>query len=456
MFIQTVKTSGLSHLSYFVASNNQAVVIDPRRDIDAYLNLAKENECEITHIIETHRNEDLISGAPTLSKSVGAKVLHGPNADQEILYANTVKEGFQLDIGNLTLEILETPGHTKDSISILVFDKDFNRGPVGIFTGDTLFIGDVGRTDFYPSESEQVAGLLFDSLQKIKARAAMSIIYPAHGAGSVCGEGMADREFSTVQHEIMNNPLMQIDDKSEFIQKKINEHHYKPPYFADMEHLNAQGASNYTDFQASAPVTLTQLERMRQEGYTLIDVRPIEAYLGAHIPNSYSLPIEMITAYAGWLFSLDENILIIASNQTMASHAALHFARIGFDNINYYFSTNMAMVAAGGNDFATLDVLHVSQVDGLLENDWQLLDVRKVTEYENVHIENSEHVFLGHLANKINDMSKNDKIITMCASGMRATIAAAYLQARGYRNIKVFLGSIGAWKSKNYPIIGAS
>lgn len=451
MFIQTIKTSGLSHLSYFVASNNQAVVIDPRRDIDAYLNLAKEHECQITHIIETHRNEDLISGAPILAKSVDAQVLHGPNADQEISYATTVKEGYQLDIGDLSLEVIETPGHTKDSISILVFDKDFSQGPVGIFTGDTLFIGDVGRTDFYPSESEHVAGLLFDSLQKIKDKASMSIIYPAHGAGSVCGEGMADREFSTVQHEMKNNPLMQINDKSAFIQKKIAEHHYKPPYFADMEQLNAQGAPNYSSFQATSSVNITQLEKMRQQGHVLIDVRPIEAYLGAHVPNSYSLPLNMITAYAGWLFSLNDNIVIIANDQRMASCAALHFARIGFDNVNDYFATNMAMVAATGHDFATLDVIGAEQVNRLLESDWQLLDVRKITEYEKAHIDSSEHIFLGHLANKICDIPKSDKLITMCASGIRATIAAAYLQAQGYQNVKVFLGSMGAWKAKNYP-----
>ena len=156
------------------------MVIDPRRDIDIYLDIAQENECDITHIIETHRNEDLISGAPILSELVDAEVLHGPNADGEVLYATTVKEGHQVRIGNLTLEVIETPGHTKDSICILVFDNDFDQGPVGIFTGDTLFVGDVGRTDFYPEENEllsiitpphifptwHVAGLLYDSLQR--------------------------------------------------------------------------------------------------------------------------------------------------------------------------------------------------------------------------------------------------------------------------------------------------
>ncbi|MEH6712580.1 MAG: rhodanese-like domain-containing protein [Paraglaciecola polaris] len=456
MFIQTIKTSGLAHLSYFVASGNKAVVIDPRRDIDIYLDIAQENECDITHIIETHRNEDLISGAPILSELVDAEVLHGPNADGEVLYATTVKEGHQVRIGNLTLEVIETPGHTKDSICILVFDNDFDQGPVGIFTGDTLFVGDVGRTDFYPEENEHVAGLLYDSLQKIKAKAAASIIYPAHGAGSVCGDGMAEREFSTVQHEIMNNPLMGINERAEFIQHKITEHHYTPPYFSDMERLNMQGAPAHTTFQMTPSVQVEQLKNMYQKGYVLIDVRPIESYLGAHIPNSCCLPIDMITAYAGWLFSLNDKLVIIADDQNMARYAALHFARIGFDNIEHYFSTNMAMVAAKGSCFSTIDAVNAEQVKQLLNDDWHLLDVRKITEYEPIHIEGSEHIFLGHLADKISALSPDDKFITMCASGIRATVAAAYLQAKGYNNVKVFLGSIGAWQSKNYPVIKPS
>ncbi|WJG10655.1 MBL fold metallo-hydrolase [Aliiglaciecola sp. LCG003] len=452
MFIETIKTPGLAHLSYILGSAGEAVVIDPRRDIDIYVDVADQNECRITHIFETHRNEDLISGAPILSRLTGAEVLHGPNADGDVQYAKTVTQGHQVKVGSLTLEVLETPGHTKDSICILIFDQDYCEGPVGILTGDTLFVGDVGRTDFYPQEREHVAGLLYDSLQKIKHRAPEAIIYPAHGAGSVCGDGMADREFSTVQHEIKNNPMLKISDRTEFIDKKVAEHHYIPPYFSEMERLNLKGASAYSTPQVISPIPADQLIELQQQGYKVIDVRSIESYLGAHLPGSYSLPVSMITSFAGWMFDNDARFILIADEQKMASCAALHLARIGYANCHYYFSDSLAAVATGGMQFESLDVVDAEHVKSLIEQKWNLLDVRKVTEYEQGHIAGSEHVFLGHLDKQICHLAKDKSYITMCASGMRATIAGAFLQANGFNNVKVFMGSMGAWKAKDYPV----
>jgi len=452
MFIKTIKTPGLAHLSYVIGSQGNTVVIDPRRDVDIYLDIANRNECRISHIFETHRNEDLISGAPILAKLCGAQVLHGPHTDAEISYASTVHQGYQVELGNITLEVVETPGHTKDSISILLFDNDFAEGPAAIFTGDTLFVGDVGRTDFYPQESAHVAGLLYESLQKIKTRAPAAIIYPAHGAGSVCGDGMAEREFSTVAHEIKNNPLLAIKSKDEFIHKKMAEQHYVPPYFSEMERLNSQGVSSSIQPKVLPPLPNKQLNKKHQQGYILIDVRSIESYLGAHITHSYSLPLSMITAYAGWLFNSDDKFVIISDDQDMAAKAALQFSRIGYDHCEYYFSANLAEVSAKGGDFVSLSPLTALEVKQLIEQDWKLLDVRKLSEYEQVHIGGSQHLFLGHLAAQLSKLKPQDKYITMCASGMRATVAAAYLQANGFNNVKVFMGSMGAWQAQDYPV----
>jgi len=452
MIIEKIKTPGLAHLSYMLVSGGESIVIDPRRDIATYINLANQYESQITHILETHRNEDLISGAPILAKITGAEVLHGPNADDEIKYAKTVKEGHQFSSGNLTVEVLETPGHTKDSVCFMIYDQDFNKGPVGIFTGDTLFVGDVGRTDFYPNESEHVSGLLYDSLQKIKSRAPEALIYPAHGAGSVCGDGMAVREFSSVQHEMKNNPLLQIKDRSEFIQRKVNEHHYIPPYFSQMERLNSHGTSTTSTSQDLKPVAPAQLATLQKQGYKLVDVRSIESYLGAHVESSFCLPVSMLTAYAGWLFDLEDKLVIIASDYKMAESAAVHLSRIGYDNCDYYCAINLAEATAGGNSFASTKAVSAEQVKQLIEDNWILLDVRKVTEYEQVRIDKSEHVFLGHLAKEVGNLNANMNYITMCASGMRASVAAGFLSANGFKNVNVFLGSMGAWKAKDYPV----
>lgn len=449
MFIESVKTPGLAHLSYIIGNGGLAAVIDPRRDVEVYINLAKQHGCRITHIIETHRNEDFISGAPYLAQLTAATVFHGPNADGEVRYATTIHEGEQIELGHMTLEVIETPGHTKDSICLLAFDQDFNNGPVGIFTGDTLFVGDVGRTDFYPQEKQRVAGMLFDSLAKIKQRAPNAILYPAHGAGSVCGGGMADREFSTVAHEMSNNPMLQLTDKQQFVAKKCAEHHYYAPYFEHMEKLNLQGGEPYLSPRVIAPIDFDDIP---DKSYCVIDVRSVESYLGAHFPNSLSLPVNMITAYAGWILPYGQKIVIVADDEEMASEAAVHFARIGYDGTHYFILANFAAHAAQGGDVESSEVVEAPQVKQLIEQDrWQIVDVRKITEHQQMRIQDSLHIFLGHLNNEADTIDPEQPVITMCASGVRATVASAILKKYGVRNVKVFIGSMGAWKEADFP-----
>ena len=194
----------------------------------------------------------------------GATVFHGPNADGEVVYARTTREGDKHKIGSLQIEVLETPGHTLDHVAYVLYDSEYPEGAVGVFTGDALFIGDVGRTDFYPDRKHEVSGLLFDSLRKICSLGDQAILYPAHGAGSVCGSGMADREFSTIGHERRNNPLLQIEDRAAFIDRKVNENHYQPPYFRLMERLNLVGGSPAPRSCGPPPLSLDQLDTVRR------------------------------------------------------------------------------------------------------------------------------------------------------------------------------------------------
>ena len=452
MFIKKVKTPGLAHLSYVCGVEGKAVVIDPRRDCQIYIDIANKEGCRITHILETHRNEDLITGSVGLSKLTGATIYHGPNADGNVEYANTVNEGDDFSLGSLRIEVLETPGHTKDSVSYLVFDEEFNNGPAAIFTGDTLFVGDVGRTDFYPDEADHVAGMLYDSLQKIKKTAKNAIIYPAHGAGSVCGDGMADREFSTVMHEFDNSPALQLDSKDKFIKKKVEEFHYQPPYFKLMEKLNLVGAE--TTCLPSTLKAISPSEFMKRDNAILIDIRNVESYLGAHYPDSVCLPLSMITAYAGWLFSSDDEFVIIADDAKSANDAARHFARIGYDNIEYYNVANFPAFAAQGGRYESLAIMSAEKVKNLVESDEAtLLDVRKKNEVGEEKITNSKHVFLGKLIEDIETLDKSTSYITMCASGMRATVAASVLKRYGFDTVKVFMGSMGAWKKAGYETV---
>jgi hydroxyacylglutathione hydrolase len=451
MIIEKIKSEGLAHLSYLIGDGNEAAVIDPRRDCAVYVEMAASRGLRITHIFETHRNEDLISGAPALAELTGAPVHHGPNPAQPIRYAETVREGDCFGFGGLTLTVLETPGHTDDHVAYVIGDRDFDEGPVGVFTGDALFVGDVGRTDFYPDRAEEVAGALFDSLRKILALGDQAIIYPAHGAGSVCGAGMASREFSTVGHERLNNPRLRIGDRDAFIAAKVAENHYYPPYFRRMERLNAEGGPHLARPLRPAPVALDALD---DTSARVVDVRSVPAFAGTHWSGSLCLPESMISSFAGWFLDAGEDLMLVAEDMDQAADAMTHLARIGFDRVVGAYS-GMMPAAAGGKPLDSMSFVDAETVASRLQedrNDWTLLDVRSVDELAEKRIDGAHHIYVGHLADQVGDLEPERNYTVMCASGARATVAAAWLRANGIPGVDVFLGSMGAWEAQGYPV----
>lgn len=444
MFIEKIKTDGLAHFSYIVGDSGRAVVIDPQLDITKYMEIARAKHCHIQTILETHRNEDFISGAYALSSKTGAEVLHGPNPQQAIEYARTVLEGEEIIAGNLKLKILETPGHTDDSISIALYDLTHEDGAVGVFTGDTLFIGDVGRADFYPDRAEEMAGLLFDSLQKLLALGDQTILYPAHGAGSVCGAGMADREFSTIGHERRNNDRLKIETRDRFIKVKLAEHHYKPPYFKTMERRNVFGAAALDPSQNLPALSYDTLRDKAPKH--LIDVRPVSSFLAAHIPGSISLPVAMISSFAGWMMNESDTIGLLCDAEQEASDAARHLNRIGYSNI-VGFSKNMVGIAASGAQISSVPIIDTKTVLHRLQSNevWTLLDVRSLDEFQTAHIETAQHCYVGEILQDPQALTLVGPVTVMCGSGARATVAASRLQQAGITDIDVYYGSYAAW-----------
>ncbi len=442
MEIHKIKTDGLAHLSYLLTSNGEAAVIDPRRDVDIYLNMARAAGCEITHIFETHRNEDLISGAGILADITGADVWHGPNPAAPVQYAKTTTEGDRYDIGDATIAVLETPGHTDDSLSFVLYDRNWNEGAVGVFTGDALFVGDVGRTDFYPDRRREVAGLLFDSLQKLLSLGDHVLLYPAHGAGSVCGSGMADREFSTLGHERQNNARLQLD-RDAFIEAKLAEHHEQPPYFRLMERLNLEGATPVRRYALPA-VALSEGGGDASK-VQLVDVRGIADFAGAHIPNTLAIPDDMLAAFAGWLLDPEAPIELIARDAAQAERSVKTLERIGFDGVAR-FRTGIVPVATAGKSFASLPFVDTETVAARRgDADWCLLDVRDAAEFGSGHIEGAKNIYVGHLPNMLDALPREKQITVMCGSGARATIAASVLLKAGFEKVDVYLGSWKAW-----------
>ena len=455
MFLEKNRCEGLSHLSYIIGHGGQAAVIDPRRDCGIYSEIAFRNGAAITHIFETHRNEDYVSGSTELAHRTGAEIYHG--RPLKFKYGNPVSHGDAFQLGDLRLQVIDTPGHTYESISISVIDGSLGKEPVAVFSGDTLFSGDVGRTDFFPDQADEVAGLLYDSIfDKLLPLGDHVILLPAHGAGSVCGSGMAEREFTTLGYERLNNPVLKLVDRQKFIEHKINEHHYKPPYFKQMEKFNLEGSAPILgSVSQAAPRDADHFETAMQNGMIALDIRSVEAFAGAFIPDSLAIPCDMVPAYAGWFLPYDQPIGIISDHFEDIQKAVRHLLRLGYDKIEGYLESGLSAWEVSGRPYDRIPAVHAAEVVDRLQNkqDFTLLDVRKKDEVAAGRLPDSLHIFLGELPHKLDQIPKDVPVTTFCGSGQRAIIAASILKQHGFEQVEDSLGSMAACSAVGCPIV---
>jgi len=455
MFLEKINSEGLSHLSYIIGHGGRAAVIDPRRDCDIYLEIAARNGVAVTHIFETHRNEDYVIGSIELALKTGADIYHGKAFDFD--YGKPVSAGDTFEIGDLTLKVIETPGHTYESISISVADRSFGDSPIAVFSGDALFSGDVGRTDFFPDKAEEVAGLLYDSIfHSLLPLGDHVILLPAHGAGSVCGSGMADREFTTLGYERLNNPILKHTDREKFIEHKVNEHHYKPPYFKQMEKLNKGGSAKVpAPVRTPVPCSADLFEKAMQNGMIALDIRSAEAFAGAFIPGSLAIPVDMVPAYAGWFLPYDRPVGIISDHFEDVQKAVRYLIRLGYDNIEGFLENGLTAWEVSGRDYDRIPAIHAAELVRRIQNsqDFTLLDVRKKEEVEAGRLPNSVHIFLGELPQRLDQVPKDAPVTTFCGSGQRAIIAASILKQHGFDQVEDSLGSMAACSVIGCPIV---
>mgnify|MGYP006277120307 CR=1 FL=1 len=445
MFLEKIKSEGLSHLSYIVGDSGSAVVIDPRRDCQVYLDVAYRQGAQITYIFETHRNEDYIIGSLELARMTGARILHG--RELPFGYGDTVEEGDVFEFGQGRLKVLMTPGHTFESISLVLYDSGSGDDPLGVFTGDALFIGDVGRTDFFPDRREETAGLLYDSIfEKLLPLGDQVMLYPAHGAGSVCGAGMADREFSTLGYERRNNQALQVKSRDDFIQAKIREKHTKPPYFSRMEEYNLNGAPSVEPLVPPRPLQADQFEQAMQDGMLAIDIRSPEAFAGAYIPGSIAIPLEMLPVYAGWFVPYGQDIGLIVDTYQDVHTARRFLTRIGYDKVVGFLQEGLHEWEIRGKYYETIPAVFAGEIQRRIRDreDFTLLDVRTDNEFEQGHLPNAQHIFLGELPHRMNEIGPARPITTFCGSGQRAIIAASLLKKHGFERVEDSLGSMQA------------
>ena len=446
--METIYTPGVAHLSYILGDGRQAAVIDPRRDSDIYLEIAYQHGANITHIFETHRNEDYVIGSLDLAGRAGAAIHHGSQLDFQ--YGTPVNEGDEFQLGDVKLSVLHTPGHTMESISVVYRDLAFSDDPLGVFTGDALFIGDVGRTDFFPDRAEEVAGMLYDSIfQKLLPLGDLVLLWPAHGAGSVCGSGMADRNFSTLGYERKHNPVLRKTDRQAFIAHKLAEEHFLPPYFKQMEKYNLEGAPPLAEMPRPKPFSPDELAAAMEQGMLVVDVRTPEAYAGAHVPGSFSLPSDMLPAFAGMFLDYAHPLALVVDDYGQIDGAVRSLIRIGYDNVGAFLAGGLHAWETSGRRYDSIPAIHIEDVERRIDvgDHLTLLDVRSKEEFQSGHLPGATHIYVGDLPKELDRIADRRPVTAYCNSGQRAMIAASLLQRHGIEPVENCLGSIAACKS---------
>lgn len=442
MFVETIRSAGLAHNSYLFGGDGEAAVVDPRRDCRVYLERAAAREAEITCILETHRNEDYLVGSPELSARTGATVHHGARLD--FGYGSPAREGDVLGVGPLELAVLETPGHTAESLSFVL--RDGNR-PFAVFTGDALFAGSVGRVDLMSEDRSANAAALWDSLHHaILALPDGTVVLPAHGAGSVCGVGIRDLPFTTIGHERATNPLLAMG-REEFVAAKSAELTYRPPYFRRMEELNRAGPPGPPERWLLRPLGASELARMQ-----VVDIRSPTAFGAGHVPGSLSLWREGLSSFAGWVLDYDRPIALVDDFNLDLDRVAARFLRLGYDNLAGYLGGGFGAWFRGGRPIARFPVWTVQDLRGRLE-EVTVLDVRDGGHrVQQGAIPGSVHVYVGQLASRLDEVPRGRPIAVHCDVGYKGSLAASILANAGIGPVANVLGGFAAWKNAGFPV----
>ncbi len=451
MIIERIKSEGIAHLSYFLGSEREAVVIDPRRDCQVYLDLAQQKEMNIKYIFETHRNEDFVIGSVELAHLTQAKIFHGPGLDFK--YGERLKDGQEFVFGVLKLTAIHTPGHTPESMSYILRDLTAGEEPVMVFTGDALFVGDVGRTDFNGSGS---AEKLYDSIfNKILALGDSVILCPAHGAGSICGSSISKREHSTLGLERVQNPVLQKKSKEDFIKFKDAEHHELPPYFRKMEEYNLNGPPLLDHLPTPSPLSPQTFQGWMKQGAMIVDTRMPPDFGAAYIKGSYNIWLDGLPTFAGWVLSYDTPILLVVEDRAHINQAVRSLIRLGYDQIIGYLYRGVEAWYNKALPIEQLGLLTAQELKNRLDqgDEFVLLDVRDNEEWENGHIEDVLHIYVGHLEERLNEVPRDRHIMVVCGTGERASLGASILRREGYYEVYNLLGGMTAWKNAEYPLV---
>lgn len=459
MFLETIRAEGLAHLSYVLGDEEQGVcaVIDPRRDVDVYLDLARRNNARITHILETHIHADFVSGARELSARTGAPISVG--ASDEYGFPHTsLQDGDTLALGKIKLQVLHTPGHTPEHVSFVVSGGKGAKEAWGLFSGDTVFAGEVGRPDLLGAGSEEkLAADLFHSLhEKILALGDEVEVYPAHGQGSPCGGSIGDRNTTTVGYERLHNPKLSPMPEGEFVRTVLLGLPKAPTYYARMKKVNAQGPAVLGCQRLLQTMDPKRFDEERKvPGTVVLDTREIEAFGGAHVPDSLNIALrDEFPIWAGWMLKPEQRILLVTQESDDVEEVERHLLRIGIENLGGFLHQGMRGWLEAGLSFLPLEQMSVQELHAAVsggEPNLQVLDVRRDDEWEEGIIPTARHIFVPDVSDQAGALAPDKPVAVYCGSGYRANIAASVLQGKGFSDVKSVPGSMKAWQAAGFP-----
>jgi hydroxyacylglutathione hydrolase len=446
----------LAHASYLIGSEGEGVVVDPQRDVDIYMQAAAEHGLKIRHIFETHLHADFVSGHKELAARTGAQIYIGTAAGAKFPHVPLV-DGFELRFGHARIHVLETPGHTLESICLVVTDEEKSAQPWAVLTGDTLFIGDVGRPDLSTTHTPvQLAGLLYDSLHnKLMKLPDEVIVYPAHGAGSLCGRNMRAERSSTIGTERLTNYALQIPSRDEFVTQLTTNLPARPDYFLKDAEINRQGATALTEMPPLPGLSAAQVGALIADGTPALDVRPAEKFAVGYIPGSINIALSgQFATWAGTILGVAARPILIADTQEEIDEARVRLSRVGIDGEPGYLTGGIAEWSQAGFPLSTVAQITVqelrSQAGG---KEIQVLDVRREAEWNSGHLEGAELCPLDKFAVQLPWLSKSTPVMVHCKSGYRSMIACSLLQKAGYDAVTNVSGGFDAWTQAQYPVV---
>ena len=458
MFFKQFYLGCLAHASYLIGSHGEAVVVDPQRDVDQYITEAGTQGLQIKYVVETHLHADFVSGHRELASRTGAQIVFGEKAGATFAH-KPVRDGDELKVGDITLRILETPGHTPEGISIVVIDPTVSPQPQMVLTGDTLFIGDVGRPDLAGARghtAEEMAGMLYDSLHgKLLTLPDEVGVFPAHGAGSMCGRNISKETSSTIGEQRRYNYALKSMAREEFVRMMTTDLPEAPAYFSSDAEINRTGAAPLDQLPRPAGLSPVEVKNAKEKGDLILDVRSSGAFGAGHVPGSLNIGLTgQFASWAGSLIPLGTSIVIVAEDETGVDEAVTRLARVGIDSVRGYLNGGIYAWNQAGFETATItqmpvDELHHQIIEGA---DLQIVDVRRPGEFQSGHAAGARNLTLAHLVEHVAELDAERPTAVICQSGYRSSAGASLLQRLGFSQVFNVVGGTSAWIGAGYPV----